>query len=177
MCIVVVYFDSDIQNTYQCIDASWYLSSFDANYITKPLRYKQQQHTLRHINPDDHDRSLSILNGDHISFREVVILRTTSTSCYSRTVTFVLTHHGRMSFILWATRAGCLTIWQRLLLSIKAELENVTDLAPSSDDFEFFFQVRSHCLVCPLYPIINLCRWNAIAVTKYTQNLLESTEL
>ncbi|KAK7694942.1 hypothetical protein QCA50_002130 [Cerrena zonata] len=30
----------------------------------------------------------------------------------------------------------------RLLLSIKAELENVTDLVPESDSFEFFFQVK-----------------------------------
>jgi hypothetical protein len=30
---------------------------------------------------------------------------------------------------------------QRLLLSIKAELENVTGLVPASDDFEYFFQV------------------------------------
>ncbi|KAI0788659.1 DUF866-domain-containing protein [Abortiporus biennis] len=30
----------------------------------------------------------------------------------------------------------------RLLLSIKAELENVTDLIPSSDEFEYFFQVK-----------------------------------
>ncbi|KAJ3480725.1 hypothetical protein NLI96_g8148 [Meripilus lineatus] len=28
----------------------------------------------------------------------------------------------------------------RLLLSIKAELENVTDLAPASEDFEYFFK-------------------------------------
>jgi hypothetical protein len=28
-----------------------------------------------------------------------------------------------------------------LKLEIKAELENVTDFAPSSDDFEFFFKV------------------------------------
>ncbi|KAL1737054.1 hypothetical protein EV714DRAFT_265868 [Schizophyllum commune] len=30
----------------------------------------------------------------------------------------------------------------KLLLSIKAELENVTDLVPASDDFEYFFQVQ-----------------------------------
>ncbi|TDL28510.1 DUF866-domain-containing protein [Rickenella mellea] len=30
----------------------------------------------------------------------------------------------------------------KLQLSIKAELENVTDLVPSSDDFEYFFQVK-----------------------------------
>jgi hypothetical protein len=30
---------------------------------------------------------------------------------------------------------------QRLLLSIKAELENVTDLVPASDGFEYFFKV------------------------------------
>jgi len=30
----------------------------------------------------------------------------------------------------------------RLLLSIKAELENVTDLVPASDSFEYFFQVK-----------------------------------
>ncbi|KAI0348371.1 DUF866-domain-containing protein [Trametopsis cervina] len=30
----------------------------------------------------------------------------------------------------------------RLLLSIKAELENVTDLAPASEGFEYFFQVK-----------------------------------
>lgn len=29
---------------------------------------------------------------------------------------------------------------KRLLLSIKAELENVTDLVPASDAFEYFFQ-------------------------------------
>ncbi|RDX50454.1 DUF866-domain-containing protein [Polyporus arcularius HHB13444] len=34
----------------------------------------------------------------------------------------------------------------RLLLSIKAELENVTDLVPASDDFEFFFKVK--CTSC-----------------------------
>ena len=33
------------------------------------------------------------------------------------------------------------TIIQRLMLEIKAELENVTDLAPASDTFEYFFQV------------------------------------
>jgi hypothetical protein len=31
---------------------------------------------------------------------------------------------------------------QRLSLSIKAELENVTDLVPASDAFEYSFQVR-----------------------------------
>jgi hypothetical protein len=30
----------------------------------------------------------------------------------------------------------------RLMLSIKADLENVTDLAPSNDSFDFFFQVN-----------------------------------
>ncbi|TRM60252.1 hypothetical protein BD626DRAFT_505919 [Schizophyllum amplum] len=30
----------------------------------------------------------------------------------------------------------------KLLLSVKAELENVTDLVPATDDFEFFFQVQ-----------------------------------
>ncbi|KAF9496112.1 DUF866-domain-containing protein [Pleurotus eryngii] len=30
----------------------------------------------------------------------------------------------------------------RLLLSIKAELENVTNLVPASDSFEYFFQVK-----------------------------------
>ncbi|KAJ7103607.1 hypothetical protein B0H15DRAFT_812914 [Mycena belliarum] len=30
----------------------------------------------------------------------------------------------------------------RLLLSIKAELENITDLEPASDDFDFFFKVK-----------------------------------
>lgn len=30
---------------------------------------------------------------------------------------------------------------KRLLLSIKAELENVTNLVPASDSFEYFFQV------------------------------------
>ncbi|KAA1468711.1 DUF866-domain-containing protein [Dentipellis sp. KUC8613] len=34
----------------------------------------------------------------------------------------------------------------RLLLSIKADLENVTDLVPASDEFEYFFQVR--CTSC-----------------------------
>jgi len=34
----------------------------------------------------------------------------------------------------------------RLKLSIKAELENVTDLVPASDDFEYFFQVK--CMSC-----------------------------
>ncbi|EIM92592.1 DUF866-domain-containing protein [Stereum hirsutum FP-91666 SS1] len=34
----------------------------------------------------------------------------------------------------------------RLLLSIKAELENVTDLIPSSDNFEYFFEVK--CTSC-----------------------------
>jgi hypothetical protein len=39
-----------------------------------------------------------------------------------------------------------LTVFQVLLLSIKAELENVTDLVPASDDFEYFFQVK--CTSC-----------------------------
>lgn len=30
---------------------------------------------------------------------------------------------------------------QRLMLSIKAELENVTDLVPADDEFEYFFEV------------------------------------
>ena len=30
---------------------------------------------------------------------------------------------------------------QKLQLSIKAELENVTNLVPAADDFEYFFQV------------------------------------
>ncbi|EAU93199.2 hypothetical protein CC1G_10267 [Coprinopsis cinerea okayama7 len=34
----------------------------------------------------------------------------------------------------------------RLKLSIKAELENVTNLIPASDDFEYFFQVK--CTSC-----------------------------
>ncbi|KAI0830589.1 DUF866-domain-containing protein [Trametes gibbosa] len=34
----------------------------------------------------------------------------------------------------------------RLLLSIKAELENVTDLVPATDDFEYFFKVK--CTSC-----------------------------
>ncbi|KAF9519911.1 hypothetical protein BS47DRAFT_1324245 [Hydnum rufescens UP504] len=34
----------------------------------------------------------------------------------------------------------------RLMLSIKADLENVTDLAPSNDSFDFFFQVK--CTSC-----------------------------
>ncbi|KAI0094932.1 DUF866-domain-containing protein [Irpex rosettiformis] len=34
----------------------------------------------------------------------------------------------------------------RLLLSIKADLENVTDFAPASDSFEYFFQVK--CSSC-----------------------------
>jgi len=34
----------------------------------------------------------------------------------------------------------------RLQLSIKAELENVTDLIPASDDFEWFFKVK--CTNC-----------------------------
>ncbi|EPT04023.1 hypothetical protein FOMPIDRAFT_1028349 [Fomitopsis schrenkii] len=34
----------------------------------------------------------------------------------------------------------------RLLLSIKADLENVTDLVPASEDFEYFFQVK--CTSC-----------------------------
>ncbi|KAF9015068.1 hypothetical protein BDQ17DRAFT_13321 [Cyathus striatus] len=34
----------------------------------------------------------------------------------------------------------------RLKLSIKAELENVTNLVPASDDFEYFFQVK--CTSC-----------------------------
>ncbi|KAF7799267.1 hypothetical protein EIP86_010499 [Pleurotus ostreatoroseus] len=34
----------------------------------------------------------------------------------------------------------------RLLLSIKADLENVTDLVPASDSFEYFFQVK--CTSC-----------------------------
>ncbi|KAI0961887.1 hypothetical protein AcV7_000871 [Taiwanofungus camphoratus] len=35
---------------------------------------------------------------------------------------------------------------QRLLLSIKAELENVTDLVPATDSYEYFFQVK--CTSC-----------------------------
>ncbi|KZT05857.1 DUF866-domain-containing protein [Laetiporus sulphureus 93-53] len=34
----------------------------------------------------------------------------------------------------------------RLLLSIKADLENVTDLVPAADSFEYFFQVK--CTSC-----------------------------
>ncbi|KAF8330184.1 uncharacterized protein EI90DRAFT_3061024 [Cantharellus anzutake] len=34
----------------------------------------------------------------------------------------------------------------RLLLSIKAELENVTDLQPGSDSFEYFFKIQ--CSSC-----------------------------
>ncbi|KAI0033409.1 DUF866-domain-containing protein [Vararia minispora EC-137] len=34
----------------------------------------------------------------------------------------------------------------RLLLSIKAELENVTDLLPASEDYEYFFKVK--CTSC-----------------------------
>ncbi|KAI0361320.1 DUF866-domain-containing protein [Trametes cingulata] len=34
----------------------------------------------------------------------------------------------------------------RLLLSIKADLENVTDLEPASDSFEYFFKVK--CTSC-----------------------------
>ncbi|KAL7285112.1 hypothetical protein ACG7TL_000204 [Trametes sanguinea] len=34
----------------------------------------------------------------------------------------------------------------RLLLSIKADLENVTDLEPASDNFEYFFKVK--CTSC-----------------------------
>ncbi|KAI0652127.1 DUF866-domain-containing protein [Trametes meyenii] len=34
----------------------------------------------------------------------------------------------------------------RLLLSIKVELENVTDLEPASDEFEYFFKVK--CTSC-----------------------------
>jgi len=34
----------------------------------------------------------------------------------------------------------------RLLLSIKADLENVTSLVPASDEFEYFFQVK--CSQC-----------------------------
>jgi len=32
------------------------------------------------------------------------------------------------------------------LLSIKAELENVTDLVPAADDFEYFFGVRAYAI-------------------------------
>jgi hypothetical protein len=39
---------------------------------------------------------------------------------------------------------------QRLLLSIKANLENVTNLVPATDDFEYFFGVRGP-------PILSLC--------------------
>lgn len=34
----------------------------------------------------------------------------------------------------------------KLLLSLKADLENVTDLVPATDDFEFFFEVQ--CSSC-----------------------------
>jgi len=34
----------------------------------------------------------------------------------------------------------------RLMLKIKAELENVTDLEPATEDFEYFFQVK--CTQC-----------------------------
>lgn len=37
---------------------------------------------------------------------------------------------------------GNLISSKKLQLSIKAELENVTDLAPASDDFDWFFQVN-----------------------------------
>lgn len=38
---------------------------------------------------------------------------------------------------------------QRLLLSIKAELENVTDFQPT-EDFEYFFKVR----ILPRDPVV-----------------------
>ncbi|EPQ60572.1 DUF866-domain-containing protein [Gloeophyllum trabeum ATCC 11539] len=45
----------------------------------------------------------------------------------------------------------------RLLLSIKADLENVTDLIPASDSFEYFFEVK--CTSCnevhPKYVSLN----------------------
>ncbi|KAH9968876.1 DUF866-domain-containing protein, partial [Russula dissimulans] len=46
----------------------------------------------------------------------------------------------------------------RLLLSIKAELENVTDLVPAADDFEYFFGVK--CTSCnePHAKIVSLNR-------------------
>lgn len=55
-------------------------------------------------------------------------------------------HHGRpyhpiSTFTCARTDVQCHRT-QRLLLSIKAELENVTDLIPSSDSFEYFFEVR-----------------------------------
>lgn len=42
---------------------------------------------------------------------------------------------------------------QRLLLSIKAELENVTDLVPATDSYEYFFQV---CAISPMRYSVNI---------------------
>lgn len=50
--------------------------------------------------------------------------------------------HGRESLIATALTIIHARTKKRLLLSIKAELENVTDLAPASDGFEYFFEVR-----------------------------------
>jgi hypothetical protein len=65
------------------------------------------------------------------------------------------------------------------LLSIKAELENVTNLVPASDGFEYFFKVLIDELArVILYKQISynlVCRYNAIVAMKYTPNLYLST--
>jgi hypothetical protein len=57
-------------------------------------------------------------------------------------------NYGRKLMI--ARASECLLSPKKLQLSIKAELENVTDLVPASDDFEWFFKVI-HWPILALY--------------------------
>ncbi|ETW87391.1 hypothetical protein HETIRDRAFT_121782 [Heterobasidion irregulare TC 32-1] len=56
----------------------------------------------------------------------------------------------------------------RLSLSIKADLENVTDLLPGSDDFEYFFQVK--CNSCnethPKFVSLNRVEEHEVSASK-----------
>ncbi|KAI0004246.1 DUF866-domain-containing protein [Russula compacta] len=58
----------------------------------------------------------------------------------------------------------------RLLLSIKANLENVTNLVPASDDFEYFFGVK--CTSCnePHPKIVSLNRFEEHRVSTGKDN-------
>ena len=55
-------------------------------------------------------------------------------------VPYVHTHNGGKYEHSTLERTS--KIHQRLQLSINAELENVTDLIPATDDFEYFFKVH-----------------------------------
>ncbi|KAJ8584697.1 DUF866-domain-containing protein [Rhizopogon salebrosus TDB-379] len=61
-----------------------------------------------------------------------------------------------------------------LKLEIKAELENVTDFAPSSDDFEFFFKVI--CNSCheehPKYVSVNRLETRDLSGSRGSANLV-----